>query len=47
MFLNNIDGATVNESEIYTKCIYNVTLHLRLIKPHDIKVDMVVTFSLS
>ena len=30
MFLNNIDGAQVNESEIYTKCIYNVTLHLRL-----------------
>jgi len=47
MFLNNIDGAQVNESEIYTKCIYNVTLHLRL-KPHDIKVDMVVlTFSRS
>jgi len=28
MFLNNIDGAQENESEIYTKCIYNVTLHL-------------------
>jgi len=42
MFLNNIDGATVNESEIYTKCIYNVDPTLTN-RSHDIKVDMVVT----
>jgi hypothetical protein len=46
MLLNNIVGAQENESEIYTKCIYNVTLHLQ--SSHmDIKVDMVVTFSRS
>ena len=43
MFLNNIDGAQENESEIYTKCIYTVTLHLQSGQVIDIKVDMVVT----
>jgi len=37
MFLNNIDGARVNESEIYTKCIYsNLWPYTYEIKPHDI-----------
>merc|ERR1712010_371818 len=49
MFLNNIDGNTPNKRmfyiffEVFTKCIYTMTLHLQSGQLLDIKVDMVVT----